>query len=136
MALIDVLEKVSQKIENIQQIKFIGEYAEKDKVKQMLPEEHYAVLLETIDDRPYKDVPDWFETSIIIMSICRDSENGKNGSKWLDKEIIKLLNEEDLTDTEIKTRFVKWENSSEVVFDKEIQGWTRIAAYTIRWRLL
>lgn len=103
------------------------------KIDELIDFYKYAVTYEIMSDSPYKNRKGRYSTPMFINTYS-NVENGEIAVLNLNKDIIELMDETDLSNTAIKTYMVKVQKSSpQPELNEYLDCWQSVVALEVRW---
>lgn len=103
------------------------------KIQELKNFNKYAITYEIIGDKDYKRRKGKNETPIFINCYA-NVDNGDMAVLFLMDQVKGLLNEADLTDSAIKTFFVKYDSCTpQPEKNSLLQAWQSVIKFIIRW---
>lgn len=138
--MLDLLQALESKL--INDIGALDKIRPIAKINQFKPNEvgagfnKYAICHEIVTDHKYKNRKGKFETPFFLNCYSNVS-NGDVAVIWFVSEVKKALDEADLSNANIKTYSVEYEESSpQPEFNEMLQAWQSVVKVKIRWRKL
>jgi len=138
--MLDLLQALESKL--LSNITALDKIRPMTKFNQLKPDEagpgfdKYAICHEIVTDHKYKNRKGKFETPFFLNCYSNVS-NGDVAVIWFISEVKKVLDEADLSNTNIKTYSVEYDESSpQPEFNEVLQAWQSVIKVTIRWREL
>jgi hypothetical protein len=110
------------------------------KFEELIPDnsgfDKYAICHEIATDQKYKNRKGIYETPLFLNCYANVS-NGDVAVLWFISETKKVLDEADLSNADLKTYLVEYDNSSpRPEFNEKLQAWQSVIKVTVRWRKL
>jgi hypothetical protein len=130
---IKLLQALETKLLTIAEIDKVRPISKVDELKEF---NQYAVAYEIVDDSLYKNRKGRYITPLFINTYS-NVENGEIAVLWLNKQIKQLLDEVDLSNTNLKTYKVKIQSSSpQPEKNRLLDCWQSVVGVEVRWQEL
>ena len=131
--MIKLLETLENKIATISVIDGIRPIS---KIEELKGFDRYAVTHEIVNDVVYKDRKNRYTTPIFLNTYS-NVDNGEIAVLWLNKQIKELLDEVDLTNSDIQTYYVKIQTSTpQPEKNRLLDCWQSVVMVEVRWKEL